>query len=136
VRKFPLLRAERQLAQLQFHCGTPPPAAEPRIRICTAVKETGAALGATFFGSPALALFAGVHVGRDFHAQADFFKFRFDPDHIFVWLIVLATIIGIRCFSRKIFSFGFWWLLLACFHARAIFGFSADFGQHAKPDRI
>ena len=53
VRKFPLLRAERQLAQLQFHCGTPPPAAEPRIRICTAVKETGSALGATFFAGAA-----------------------------------------------------------------------------------
>jgi hypothetical protein len=81
VRKFPLLRAERQLAQLQFHCGTPPPAAEPRIRICTAVKETGLPLGATFLSDRSL--FAGVHVGRDFHAQADFFKFRFDPVHIF-----------------------------------------------------
>jgi hypothetical protein len=31
-----------------------------------------------------ISLFAGVHVGRDFHAQADFFEFRFDPVHIFI----------------------------------------------------
>jgi hypothetical protein len=117
-------------------------------------------LGATFF--EVASLFAGVHVGRDFHAQADFFKFRFDPVHIFIWLIAKTTITGSRRFSRRnlagravlcpprmsktapmewralpeIFSFGFWRLLLACFHAHAIFGFSADFGQHAKPDRI
>jgi hypothetical protein len=87
VKKFPLLRAQQQLAQLQFHCGTPPPAAEPRILICTAKIETGSALGATFFAGRSL--FAGVHVGRDFHAQADFFKFRFDPGHIFILVLCL-----------------------------------------------
>jgi hypothetical protein len=33
------VRATRQFAQLQFHCGTPPPAAEPRIRTFKGCKK-------------------------------------------------------------------------------------------------
>jgi hypothetical protein len=75
------VRAARQLGQLQFHCGTPPPAAEPRTRTFTGIKNK-----ASRFLDLALStnrrdpeLLADVDVGSDFHGEADFFKFRLDP---------------------------------------------------------
>jgi hypothetical protein len=59
------------------------------------------------FLSAARSLFAGVHVGRDFHAQANFFKFRFDPFHIFI--LFESSFDGIRHmrFIKKNFDFQF-----------------------------
>ena len=50
-------------------------------------KRNRRGLGRSYFSGTSL--FAGIHVSRDFHAQADFFKFRFDPVHTFVWLVGL-----------------------------------------------
>jgi len=77
--KAPVLRAALQLRQLQFHWGRPPPAAEPRILMCTVAGEARrfpAAKPMTALGA------AGVDVRRDFHAQDDLFEFRLDPFHI------------------------------------------------------
>jgi hypothetical protein len=49
-------RTARQLAQLQFHCGKPPPAPEPRILIRIAFQG-----GARRAVLPLLLLFLGAH---------------------------------------------------------------------------
>src|SRR5215207_6314705 len=54
------------MPQWQFHCGKPPPAAEPRTR-----TRTG----------PAFRLLPVVQVGRDFGTQLDELKLGLDPRH-------------------------------------------------------
>ncbi|MGD1088826.1 MAG: hypothetical protein ABR955_08900 [Verrucomicrobiota bacterium] len=75
------VRAARQFAQLQFHCGTPPPAAEPRTRIFTGVKnKTGKSADLPCQPTvPQPRLLAHVDVGGYFHGEADFFELRFNP---------------------------------------------------------
>ena len=68
------LHAARQVGQLQFHCGMPPPAADPRM--------TTFNMDASFDPrqeNELLLLCAGVHV--DFHANLHFSNFRCVPSH-------------------------------------------------------
>src|SRR5579863_10074337 len=67
VRALPLkvlARRARQFRQLQFHCGNPPPAAEPRISMRTIYI-----------------LQRGAGVGIDLAVQADLFKLRLRTFH-------------------------------------------------------
>src|SRR5581483_1082687 len=81
-------RAASQLPQRQFHWGTPPPAAAPRMRIfmvglCRAfawsrllgflARKDGAIRAET--------IIIRVHVSGDFHVEGDFLEIRFRPLH-------------------------------------------------------
>src|SRR5690606_33147315 len=70
------VRALLQMGQLQFHCGTPPPAAAPRTIAFNMLIALNAAAVSTL-----LALGAGVHV--DVHANLHFADLRCFPSHPF-----------------------------------------------------
>ncbi|ARO15497.1 hypothetical protein BVG79_02157 [Ketogulonicigenium robustum] len=67
-----------QPAQAQFHCGNPPPAADPRRRICIGLSDCCVRPPRGLLGGFGL-LGAGVHV--DFHADRRFEELRLDPGH-------------------------------------------------------
>ena len=67
--------ARRQLGQRQFHCGKPPPAAEPRTRKRTSRRSQ------TVYARFASRSDLGGSVGGDFHADADFADFGSGPGH-------------------------------------------------------
>src|ERR1700731_1185542 len=82
------LRTPEQLRQLQFHCGNPPPAAEPSTRIFTvalgragsqAPRRTG--LRSPAARLPALESSAIRDVHRDFHAEAEISRSWCFPAH-------------------------------------------------------
>jgi hypothetical protein len=77
-----------QLRQLQFHCGKPPPAAEPSTRIFTAAlgrvgsgPRSERAYGARRPGSQPMLSLAVRDVHRDFHAEAEISRSRRFPAH-------------------------------------------------------
>jgi hypothetical protein len=102
------LRTPAQLRQLQFHCGNPPPAAEPRTRIFTAdskrARQSGAArpiepgarpahthcshrwVSARNAHEPARLLTPSASalgdVHRDFHAEPEISRLRSFPFHM------------------------------------------------------
>src|SRR5215470_1284347 len=98
ARREPARRPE-QFRQAQFHCGKPPPAAEPRTLMCIsgndhsgkeregparAKKEAGNAFRPGKFDKEGLAgprLNFSVGVGADFAVQIDFFMLRCGPFH-------------------------------------------------------
>ena len=75
------LRTPSQLKQLQFHCGNPPPAAEPRIRIFTAdaFREASASGTCQLQHEPCESTVRDVH--RDFKTEADVNCLWCLPDH-------------------------------------------------------
>src|SRR5436309_1865137 len=86
------LRSPSQLRQLQFHCGNPPPAAEPRTCTLTvhgqhATHPANAASEARCRPSNRGRLCrprdtsSSQNVHRDFEAETEIDKFGFGPDH-------------------------------------------------------
>src|SRR4030095_5705722 len=78
VRARALMRPRRkpsQLRQLQFHCGNPPPAADPRIRILTMAGKARGRDPRPRTNS------TSQDVHRDFEAKADIGKTGFRPRH-------------------------------------------------------
>jgi len=79
----PRSRAARQLGQPQFHCGTPPPAAEPRM--ITRIETSKLKRGRVRHPAPLQQLCqpgSGVAgVSADFHPQLDDLKFGLRPSH-------------------------------------------------------
>ena len=68
-------QARRQFGQRQFHCGKPPPAADPSTRKRTSRRPS--AVDARLARSD-----LGGSVAGDFHADADFADFRGGPSHV------------------------------------------------------
>src|SRR4051794_11200685 len=78
------LRTPSQLKQLQFHCGNPPPAAEPRIRIFNSLSSLSGGSVPAACGLPARferdeSTVRDVH--RDFKTKTDIDCLRGLPDH-------------------------------------------------------
>lgn len=75
ARKVPA-RYPAQFAQLQFHWGNPPPAADPSTRIFTKKRAPPA-----YADERPFALSAIRHVHGDFHAIPHFYRLRGFPTH-------------------------------------------------------
>src|SRR5579863_5535422 len=74
-------RTPAQLRQLQFHCGKPPPAADPRTRILMRSDSAGGACAATATHAPRASRSAMGDIHRDFHAKAEVNRQRSFPLH-------------------------------------------------------
>jgi hypothetical protein len=85
------LRSPAQLRQLQFHCGKPPPAAEPNTTIFMTVSGKPAALPRAWAAS------AIRDVHRDFEAETPVDEFRFGPGHG----CLLDRWMGYECAARS-----------------------------------
>jgi hypothetical protein len=73
-------RAASHVGQRQFHCGNPPPAAEPRIRTRT-FGRSAAQPQATTGGHASFTVLPVVQVGSDLRAHLDELKLRLNPGH-------------------------------------------------------
>src|SRR6185437_14365702 len=74
-------RSPAQLRQLQFHCGKPPPAADPSTRIFISGSRGGAcAACATHAPRAGRSTMSDIH--RDFHAEAKVNRLRSFPFHV------------------------------------------------------
>src|SRR5690348_5904110 len=74
-------RTPAQLRQLQFHCGKPPPAADPRTRIFIQGAARGQRTRRSATRAPSVSRSAMGDVHRDFHAEAKVDRLRNFPLH-------------------------------------------------------